>query len=166
MAKPASKPKAKPRGKPKTKAPLIKTDGKPSKQGQGGGRPLVKLTPEQIEKVELLSSVLTLDQIADYFGIAHSTFDSILARDEEVSRLYKRGRSAAIGAVGSSLLKKARSGDNQSMFFYLKTQGGYRETTHVDHSSTDGTMSPAVLEGEALDKALAERGINLKLLEE
>ena len=117
------------------KAPLIKKDGTPSKQGQGGGPTPIKLTDEQRAELVPLSAVLTLDQIADYFGIAHSTFDAILARDEEVSRLYKKGRAKAVAVIGGSVISKARKGDNQSMFFYLKTQAGWRET---DRSNAEG----------------------------
>ena len=131
-----------------------------------GGRPLIIFTDEQKKEVQTLAAVLTTDQIADYFNIAHRTFDEILARDADVAALYKRGKAKAIASVGSTLLSKARQGDNASMMFFLKTQGGYRETSNLNHSSEDGTMTPQVLEGDALDAALAARGINPKLLEE
>jgi DNA-binding CsgD family transcriptional regulator len=148
------------------KPPKLKKDGTPSRQGLGGGRKTVVLTDKQKSELELLAAVLKLDQIADYFNIAHRTFDEILARDDDVAALYKRGKAKAIATVGSTLLSKARTGDNSAMFFYLKTQGGYRETSNLNHSSEDGTMTPQVLEGDALDAALAARGINPTLLEE
>jgi hypothetical protein len=33
-------------------------------------------------------------------------------------------------------------GNTSAAMFYLKTQAGWRETQHIDHTSSDGTMSP------------------------
>ena len=91
-------------------------------------RPQVELTPEQIAQVETLASVLSQEQIADYLGIAKSTFQAILDRDPVVFGHYKKGKSKAIASVAQGLLKKALSGDTASAIFYLKTQGGWVET--------------------------------------
>jgi hypothetical protein len=107
-----------------------------------GGRPLKTLTDEQRVQVEALSAYLTAEQIADYFGIGRTTFFAIMAREPDVSERYKRGKAKAVGAVAQNLIKKAREGDNACMMFYLKTQAGWRETQQVDHTSSDGTMSP------------------------
>lgn len=89
------------------------------------------LTNEEIAQVEALASVLTTDQIADYFGIGRTTFYQIMERQPDVSVRYKRGRAKAIGSVAKNLVTKAQSGDNAAMMFYLKTQAGWKETTHV-----------------------------------
>ena len=91
-------------------------------------RPQVELTPEQILQVETLASVLSQEQIADYLGIAKSTFQAILDRDPVVFGHYKKGKSKAIASVAKGLLKKALNGDTASAIFYLKTQGGWVET--------------------------------------
>jgi hypothetical protein len=96
-------------------------------QGEGGGRPRTVLTPEQTKEVETLAAVLNQQQIADYLGIPHRTFQAILERDEDVSASYKRGRAKAIGSVSQSLLKSARDGNTTAQIFYLKTQAGWRE---------------------------------------
>lgn len=106
------------------------------------------LTEEELAQVEALASVLTTEQIADYFGIGRTTFYEIMDRQEGVSERYKRGRVKAIGTVGRNLVKKAMSGDNASAIFYLKTQAGWRESTHVDHTSSDGSMSPTDMSDE------------------
>lgn len=103
------------------------------KQGDGGGRPRTELTPEQIREVETLAAVLNQQQIADYLGIPHRTFQAILERDDDVSASYKRGRARAIGSVSQSLLKSAREGNTTAQIFYLKTQAGWRETA-ADHA--------------------------------
>lgn len=94
-------------------------------------RPEKILNDVQLAEVETLASVLTAAQMADYFGIGRTTFFSIMTRNEEVAERYKRGKARAIGAIAQSLITKARAGDTASMIFYLKTQGGWRETMQV-----------------------------------
>jgi len=86
------------------------------------------LSKEELVQVEALASVLTSEQIADYFGVGRTTFYEIMERQPEVSEHYKKGRAKAIGSVAKGLLQKAQSGDNAAMMFYLKTQAGWRET--------------------------------------
>ena len=73
-------------------------------------------------------SGIHIQQIADYLGIARSTFFSLIQRDPEIGRNYHRGRARAIGSIAQSLITKARNGDTASMIFYLKTQAGWRDT--------------------------------------
>lgn len=101
-------------------------------------RPEKQLTPEQMAEVETLAAVLTVGQMADYFGIGRTTFFAIVERDAEVAERYKRGKARAIGAIAQSLISKARGGDTASMIFYLKTQAGWRETDRLEHTGTEG----------------------------
>jgi hypothetical protein len=111
-----------------------------------GGRPARKLDAEQIAQVEALGAVLSIEQIADYFGIAKVTFYAIMDRQPEVSERYKKGKARAISSVANGLLQKAQSGDTASAIFYLKTQAGWKETQHIDQTSSDGSMSPSRIE--------------------
>jgi len=131
------------------------------------GRKPKELTDEQTVQVEALAAYLTQDQIADYFGISDRTFREMMGRDPSISSAYKRGKAKAIGTVAQGLLQKARSGDTTSAIFYLKTQAGWRETNHIDHTSSDGTMSPKkVLSEEELRKEMEKRGLPTQLLDE
>ena len=107
-----------------------------------GGRPAKTLTDEQRAQVEALAAYLTAEQISDYFGIGRTTFFAMMEREPDISERYKRGKAKAVGAVAQNLIKKAREGDNSCMMFYLKTQAGWRETQQVDHTSSDGSMTP------------------------
>ena len=95
------------------------------------GRPLTTLTDAQRAEVETLSAVLNAEQIADFLGIGRTTFFALLNRDPDLSERYKRGKARAIGAVAQSLVTKARAGNVTAMIFFLKTQGGWRETVEV-----------------------------------
>ena len=122
------------------------------------GRKRKTLDQDQRAQVEALAAYLTQDQIADYFGITRPTFAAMIDRDEDISLRYKRGKAKAVGAVAQNLVKKAREGDNACMFFYLKTQAGWRETNVHEHSSPDGSMSPTriVIEAEKPDDKNSE----------
>ena len=96
------------------------------------GRAAFSLGPAQMAEVETLAAVLTAEQVADYFGIGRTTFYALMRRDPEIAARYKKGKARAIGAIAQGLIAKARSGDTVSMIFYLKTQGGWRETLHVE----------------------------------
>ena len=100
------------------------------------------LSEEELIELEALSCVLSSEQIADYFGIGRTTFYEIMERQPEVSERYKKGRAKAVKDVGKGLLAKALDGDNASMMFYLKTQAGWKESQQIDHTSSDGSMTP------------------------
>jgi len=89
----------------------------------------IELTKEQKAELETLGSVLTQQQLADYFMIGKETLQQIFKRDAEALGMYKKGRSKAIVDVAGSLLTKAREGDTASAIFYLKTQAGWREVS-------------------------------------
>jgi len=90
-----------------------------------GGRPLIKLTNEQLEELKMIAPVCTLQEIADYFGFSIDTFKRLKSRDEEVLRIYKKAKIQAKAMVGGSLMKKALAGDTTAAIFYMKTQGGW-----------------------------------------
>ena len=100
------------------------------------------LSDDEIALVSKLAGVLTYEQLADLFGIAQRTFDNIRDRQPEVNAAYKRGRAEIIGKVAESLVQDALDGDTTSRIFFLKTQAGWRETARLDHTSSDGTMTP------------------------
>ena len=95
-------------------------------------RPIKKLTTEQINEVETLAAVLSVEQMADYFGVCRTTFFDMLNKNKNINELYKKGRAKAIGVVAKGLLMRARDGDTTSAIFYLKTQAGWKEPKDVN----------------------------------
>ena len=106
------------------------------------GRKPITLTDEQRAQVEALAAYLTQEQIADYFGIGKTTWFAILEREPDIAERYKRGKAKAIAAIAQGLIQQARAGDKVAAMFYLKTQAGWRETNQIDHTSSDGSMTP------------------------
>lgn len=102
------------------------------------GRRRKNLTPEQITELEKLAAVLTLDQIADFFGISDRTLRTRIHEDDVILAAYKRGKQRAIVNVAGNLIKQANNGNTTAMIFYLKTQAGWRETQTHEHEASDG----------------------------
>jgi len=130
------------------------------------GRTATTLTEAQVAEVETLAAVLTAEQVADYFGIGRRTFYAMMQRHEEIAARHKRGKAKAIGVIAQGLINKARSGDTTSMIFFLKTQGGWRETMQVAHANHDpgSTLDLSALSDETLQELLdvVDRSIGAK----
>lgn len=56
------------------------------------GRPKLKFTKEQVAEVATLAAVLTIEQMADYFGIGRNSFTNIMQRQPELKRRTKEAR--------------------------------------------------------------------------
>lgn len=69
--------------------------------------------------------------IADSLGIHDETFRKYYMEE------WREGRSKAVIGGAKKLYEKVLEGDNASLFFYLKTQGGYRETNVIQNQYTD-----------------------------
>ena len=119
-------------------------------------RPTKVLRPDQVAEVETLAAVLTAEQLADYFGIGRTTFFAIMERQPDIAERYKRGKAKAVGAIAQSLITKARAGDTASMIFFLKTQGGWRETASIEHSGPNGAPLPVSGARDRLSELLAD----------
>lgn len=105
-----------------------------------GGRPKKVLAPEQVHQVEALAAYLSVEQIADYFGIDPDTFTAIRDRQPEVFRAYKKGRANAIAVIAQKgIIQQAQDGNVAAACFYLKTQAGWREK---DGGDTDEKPAP------------------------
>jgi hypothetical protein len=90
------------------------------------------------------------EDIAKYIGVSHPTlrkhypdelgFSSIKANATVGKYLFSL-------ASGQALKNGATHGDcKTAAMFWAKTRMGWRETNHIDHTSSDGTMTPQVVE--------------------
>lgn len=101
-------------------------------------RPRKNITKKQLTQLEALAAFLTQDQIADYFGIAERTLRKRINDDPAVCAAYKKGRVQVLVGIAQGVINRAKKGDNACAFFYLKTQGGWKETSAHEHSGKDG----------------------------
>lgn len=86
-------------------------------------------TDEDRRKVKALAAVGTRQE--DIALVMSMSVDTL-------ARHYRQeldhGRIEAVARVAQSLYQAAVGGDRTAQIFYLKTQGGWRETTNVEHS--------------------------------
>lgn len=119
-------------------------------QGDGGGRPMIEFTPEQITQLEALAAVLTKGQIADYFSISETTLRAIEERQPEVSDAYKKGRVKQCATMGVNLIQLAKAGNVAANIFYLKTQAGWKES---EPEAQDIPPINIIVDGNAIKSA-------------
>lgn len=82
-------------------------------------------------------------------GTPQEVIAGVLGIDAKTLRKYYREEldhslAKANATIGGSLFNKAKSGDTSAMMFWLKTRAGFRERQEVDHTSSDGSMTPSV----------------------
>lgn len=140
---PAPEPAAKPK---KTSCPpkpaKSKSDrrgtpkGKATRPGRGGGRignPPFVATDEQRATIEQLSAVGTPHWlIAEELRISEDTLTRHFPHELE------RGLMRINARIGSQVAKAALEGDKASRFFWLKTRGGWKERTVLEHTGENG----------------------------
>jgi len=117
------------------------------------GNKAKQLTTDEIAQVEALAAFLSVEKIADYLGIGRRTLYNIFEREPEIEARYKKGKAKSIAGVAKGVVQRAIDGDNQCSFFYLKTQAGWKETSVIDNTSTDGTMTPSKITRVVVDES-------------
>src|SRR5690625_2528405 len=88
-----------------------------------------------------------LVQLHTMVGTRQEAIASIIGIDPKTLRKHYRdeldqSKAKANATIGGALFNKAKSGDTAAMIFWMKTQAGWRETTAIDNSSSDGSMTP------------------------
>lgn len=108
-----------------------------------GGRPQRVLTDDEMSEVFELAAHLSQGQLAAHFNMSRTTFQNILNRDESVRITYDRGLAREIIDVSKSLVGKVKAGDFASQQLFLRSKAGWSDTVKQQHTSPDGSMSPA-----------------------
>lgn len=78
----------------------------------------------------------TQEQIADLLDIDPKTLRKHYRKELDHSLIK------ANATIGGALFNKAKAGDTSAMIFWLKTQARWSDTQRIDHTSSDGSMSP------------------------
>lgn len=92
-----------------------------------------------------------LVQLHATIGTTQAVIADILGIDDKTLRLYYReeldhASAQANATIGGALFNKAKSGDTTAMIFWMKTRAGWRERHDINHTSSDGSMTPQVVE--------------------
>ena len=88
----------------------------------------IDLSEKELRQIGRLARYLTQEQIGDVLEISTRTLKRKLADDPRVLAQYKRGKAQTIAAVARSLIFQALGGNMTAAIFFLKCQGGWRET--------------------------------------
>jgi hypothetical protein len=115
------------------------------------------LNAEEIVAVKIMSSFCTLKQIADYLEMHVDTLNEIKKRQPEVERVYKKARIESLGFAVGKLRELIEMGNPSAIFFYLKTQGGWRETGTPMHDDEQDSGAPPV----ALVRFVGKPAVNI-----
>jgi hypothetical protein len=111
------------------------------KPKQPNGRPPHEPSPASRQLVQLHATIGTRqDIIADILGIDKKTLSKHYR--EELDQAMARANAS----VGGALFNKATKGDTAAMIFWMKTRAGWREKNEIDHTSSDGSMTPQIVE--------------------
>ena len=98
------------------------------------------------EVAALASFGLPQEDIAAYIGVSHVTLRKYYAEQLKVSAIKANaqvGKYLFSLASGQAVSKGATHGDcKAAAMFWAKTRMGWRETSQVDHTSSDGSMTP------------------------
>jgi hypothetical protein len=108
-----------------------------------------------------------LVQLHSMVGTPQATIADILGIDDKTLRKYYReeldqAEARANATIGGALFNKAKSGDTAAMIFWMKTRARWRETTNLDHTSSDGSMSPRDVSAAVLEALKAKHGTGTK----
>lgn len=88
----------------------------------------IPLTEQQVRQIQRLARYLTQEQIAETLEIPTRTLQRRLKDDPRAVAAYKKGKADTIAAVARSLVFQALGGNITAAIFFLKCQGGWRET--------------------------------------
>lgn len=108
-------------------------------------------TDETRAQVFALSSFgVTQDDIGRFIGVSDDTLRKHYAAELERAKVDRNAEVAAFlfrSANGSTLDQGASYSDClKAAMFWLKTRAQWRETNGLDHTSSDGSMKPTVIE--------------------
>ena len=90
-----------------------------------------------------------LVQLHATIGTTHATIARIVGIDAKTLRKHYRdeldlAEAQANATIGGALFNKAKGGDTAAMIFWMKTRAGWREKQEIDHTSSDGSMTPII----------------------
>lgn len=103
------------------------------------GRPKFEPTAEQRQNVENLAALgVPHDCIVEFVRDADGRPVSLPTLTKHFKTELKMGRVKANLKIAQRLYAKADAGDAASIFFWMKTRAGWRETNRVEVTGVDG----------------------------
>ena len=134
---------------------MAKLEKPPAINGHGGardgaGRKPFEPTAKERQQVEAMAGVgLPHDQIGALVrdGVCTDVIRQYFAKE------LKAGKAKASAKIGQTLFNRAIGGETAALIWWTKSQMGWKEKRDLDVTSSDGTLTPAVIQLMAVDKA-------------
>ena len=134
---------------------MAKLEKPPAINGHGGardgaGRKPFEPTAKERQQVEAMAGVgLPHDQIGALVrdGVCTDVIRQYFAKE------LKAGKAKASAKIGQTLFNRAIGGETAALIWWTKSQMGWKEKRDIDVTSSDGTLTPAVIQLMAVDKA-------------
>lgn len=97
------------------------------------GKKKIEITPPMIKKIQELSGRgLNQKQIAGYFGMGKTTFQTRCKENPALRTAIRQGKSKVIDDIAGVVVRAAKKGNLTAACFYLKTQAFWRERSHLN----------------------------------
>lgn len=110
-----------------------KSKHKPTKESRVRVGILAGLGVPEVQIAATLDPNLTLDQLRKLYH------DDMML-----------GRAKASTQIANAFFKKCLEGDTQALIWYTKSRMLWRDETHIDHTSSDGSMNLAAQQAALL----------------
>jgi nitrogen regulatory protein PII-like uncharacterized protein len=86
------------------------------------GRP-TRLTPEMIDEAEKLAMLgMTVEWIADYWGVSHQAMYKWREKNEDLLQAIKKGKAAGVQFATGALVQAMKDKNITAIIFYLKNR--------------------------------------------
>lgn len=103
-------------------------------------KPKKVLDSSDYKRIETMSAHgVRIESQARILGLEPRTFENILKRDKQARKAVNEGKAKAETIVTNKLFNLIEDGHPAAIFFYLKTQCRWKETSDVQVS---GTLTP------------------------
>lgn len=116
---------------------------------RGAGRPEKSLTDQEIAEIEHLAKGMTIEQIADYFGISESTFHKLKLKETKIKEAYKKYRAKTHNYVVNRLFDVINGNTSHTfpaIAFYLKTQSRWQEKQEVELAVGENAVAKLLID--------------------
>jgi hypothetical protein len=114
-----------------------------------GGRPPFELSDEEFGKLlNMVRIQCTQEEICGIYGVTDKTLNEALRRRGEpgFSEFYKKHQDEGRASLRRAQWKAAQDGNPTMLVWLGKQMLGQRDRKDLDHTSSDGTMTPAAIE--------------------
>lgn len=105
-------------------------------------RPKITIDGPAVEK--LAAQGLSEKQIAEVLGISWNTLAARKRESKQFFEFLNRGKAKGLAVITNALFEQAKQGNYQAINKYLSTRdrANWGDKQQLDHTSSDGTMSP------------------------